>query len=1089
MTQTNPRSNLSRASSTRFSSGLILLGATLILGACGGDSSAGPRDEDNETAESRLMRPGTVGNLSVESTGARTVTLSFTEVSDGLSLSRPASYEVRYRATPMRNNWNSATVVRNGTCAAPVTGTQVGRSRSCTVEGLSPSSSYDFQLVAFRRQGNTTTYGQLSNVTTGVTRAAGSTVSEVFLMAGDGQTGVVGTALPQQLAVKVKDQAGNGLQGISVSWSANGGGGSVSASTTTTDSEGYARVTRTLGTVRGVNRTTAYVNGASPVEFRATAEAGPVASVAVLPGEVSMNVGDSTAMVAILEDQYGNRITGRTVTWSSSDAGIASVRSNGTVNARKRGVASVTASVDGASGAPSGPQAAPEGGSTVRVMDESSSTPGSVVALAGSGQSATVGTQLSQTLVAEVRSTSGDLMSGITVNWQVVDGGGSLASSSSVTNSNGRATNTLTLGTVAGTNQVRATVTGVSPATFTAQGQPGALASVTVTPGSSSVNVGGTVQFSAALRDQHGNALPGTPTWSSTSNSVATVNASGLATAVAGGSANIRATFGGMVGQAALTVNSVAQANPGTVNNLAVTGTTATSATLRFTSVTDGSGSPANYEVRYAATPLGWGWGSATPVSQGTCSGVVTSSSIGQQVTCTVAGLPSGASLDFQVVAYRGNLNQSAVFGSLSNIATGQTGASAPIESGTLSISPRGGTLTAIGATLQLSVTARSGSGATISNPGAAWTSSNTNVATVDASGRVTARGLGSAIISVAAACCTGDQVQVTVTQQIASVSVSPSSNFINVGATRQLEAVAQDSNGNVIPNVMFAWSSNNSGVASVNGSGLVTGAGQGNANVTASAGGRSAAATFTVSQPASGGTGGGGGGSSSAWPNRPSGWRTLSGSTDFRNGSNGGWGVKFADGSRPAPRTVAISDSPVGSTHEYRFDYPAGHSGGGGPEAYMNISGNPQSVYVGMWIRYSQNWQGHPSCINKYLYLATTQASNAWSAVWYEACGSGGSTLHSYQVNQTSGCGGAWRNESVLFERGRWHRVEVIQTVGNPGRVRVWVDGRLTTDVSACVSGSGMREATLSGIWGGVGGSVNSSMFWGVAAVEIAAP
>ena len=85
--------------------------------------------------------------------------------------------------------------------------------------------------------------------------------------------------------------------------------------------------------------------------------------------------------------------------------------------------------------------------------------------------------------------------------------------------------------------------------------ETGIAAQVVVSPDSASVVPGATQQFTAAVTDLHGNPLPGAPvTWSSGDPSVATVDASGLATGVATGSTTITATSGGASDSAVLTV-------------------------------------------------------------------------------------------------------------------------------------------------------------------------------------------------------------------------------------------------------------------------------------------------------------------------------------------------------------------------------------------------------------------------------------------------------------------------------------------------------------------------------------------------------
>jgi uncharacterized protein YjdB len=79
------------------------------------------------------------------------------------------------------------------------------------------------------------------------------------------------------------------------------------------------------------------------------------------------------------------------------------------------------------------------------------------------------------------------------------------------------------------------------------------------------------------------------------------------------------------------------------------------------------------------------------------------------------------------------------------------------------------------------------------------------------------------------------------------TVVVSPASARMFVGGTAQLGATAQDSAGNPLSGRTITWTSSNGGVASVNGSGLVTGVSAGTATITATSGGKSGSAAVTV--------------------------------------------------------------------------------------------------------------------------------------------------------------------------------------------------------------------------------------------------
>jgi len=82
------------------------------------------------------------------------------------------------------------------------------------------------------------------------------------------------------------------------------------------------------------------------------------------------------------------------------------------------------------------------------------------------------------------------------------------------------------------------------------------------------------------------------------------------------------------------------------------------------------------------------------------------------------------------------------------------------------------------------------------------------------------------------------------------TVTVSPATTELTaLGATVQLSAEVRDQNGQVIAGATVAWASDNAPVATVDGSGLVTAAGNGAATITATAGGASGSATVTVAQ------------------------------------------------------------------------------------------------------------------------------------------------------------------------------------------------------------------------------------------------
>src|SRR5881398_123586 len=94
------------------------------------------------------------------------------------------------------------------------------------------------------------------------------------------------------------------------------------------------------------------------------------------------------------------------------------------------------------------------------------------------------------------------------------------------------------------------------------------------------------------------------------------------------------------------------------------------------------------------------------------------------------------------------------------------------------------------------------------------------------------------------------DTANVTVTcvpSPVASVSVAPPSATVPVGQSVQLSATPKDANGNALSGRAVTWSSTDTTIARVNGTGLVTGRAAGSATITASSEAKSGAAVVTV--------------------------------------------------------------------------------------------------------------------------------------------------------------------------------------------------------------------------------------------------
>lgn len=170
---------------------------------------------------------------------------------------------------------------------------------------------------------------------------------------------------------------------------------------------------------------------------------------------------------------------------------------------------------------------------------------------------------------------------------------------------------------------------------------PAAVASVTVTPGTDTLTaLGETQTFTATARDAGGNVITGrTVTWTSLTPGVASVNAtSGVASAVANGSATIRATIDGMQGDAVVTV---AQAVATVTVTPGTAGLTSIGATRQFTAVARDANSNSVADARFL-------WlSSDQSVATIDTTGLATAKKAGQTtVTAAAQGIPGYATLN-----------------------------------------------------------------------------------------------------------------------------------------------------------------------------------------------------------------------------------------------------------------------------------------------------------------------------------------------------------------------------------------------------------------------------------------------------------
>jgi plastocyanin len=284
----------------------------------------------------------------------------------------------------------------------------------------------------------------------------GPTPGSISKSAGDPQVGAAGTALAESLAVIVRDQGSAPLAGVTVTFAIGAGGGSVSPTSRVTDAAGVAKTRRTLGPNAGTQTVTASAGNLTPVQFSAVSQINGAVNIAnSTTGPLTDTVGaiKAESLTVLVTDQNATPVQGVAVAWASTGGSVsaASVPTSATGLSKVRftygsvAVAqSATATVTGLVGSP-----------VSITLTATAGTAVSVAKTAGDNGTAAPGNPVNYTV--QSRDTHGNAKGGVTIDWAVATGGGSITPAQNVTQANGNATAARTLGAGLGAQTATAT--------------------------------------------------------------------------------------------------------------------------------------------------------------------------------------------------------------------------------------------------------------------------------------------------------------------------------------------------------------------------------------------------------------------------------------------------------------------------------------------------------------------------------------------------------------------------------------------------------------------------------------------------------
>jgi uncharacterized protein YjdB len=550
-----------------------------------------------------------------------------------------------------------------------------------------------------------------------------------------------------------------------------------------------------MGLTAGTSNITATANGVSS-SATLTVTSATLTSISVTPLSALIPLGTVQQFTATgtFSDSTTQDITG-TVVWSASPTSVASITVSGLATGKDLGTVTITAT----SGAINNSVMA-----TVNAADLSS------IAVLPATSTIAQGT-------TQQFSAIGTFDDGSTHNLTAqVAWSSSLPAAASIGSSTG-----LAKGLSQGTTTITATL-GTTVGTTTLEVTTATIVSISVTPTGRTIAPTTELSFTATgtFSDSSTQVITADATWTSSDIAVATVGPEGGATAVAAGTTNITAAFGGQTGFSLLTVSSV------TLKSIAVAPPTAVLA-------------PAS-TLDYVAT------GTFSDGSTAIVTDVVTwSSSASNVASISSFGQVTGQSEGTAIITAQ----QGSVSGSAALVVESSGLSSVTVTPATATVAEQTATqFNAVG-------TFEDGSTQNLTSS-VSWTSSPASVATVSnasptkglAAGVAPGTATINALFATQSMTLTGSAMLTVTNATLSTITVAPSDASISLGGTQQFTATGNFSDGTTENlTAQVTWTSSDVGVATISGGGLASTAGKGSTTIIAKLNGISGTTSLTV--------------------------------------------------------------------------------------------------------------------------------------------------------------------------------------------------------------------------------------------------
>ena len=613
----------------------------------------------------------------------------------------------------------------------------------------------------------------------------------------------------QQLAATAKASDGAVISGVNYTWS------SSNTAVVNISAGGLATaVSVGTATIRATG------NGIVSEPATITVTVAAVARVTISPSSTQeLMVGEMVTFTATARTSGGALLGDVSVTWASSDTSIVTITSAGVATAVAAGTATVRATADGIASSPV----------TINVAEPPPPAP-VVSSVTVSPPEATIEEGATQQFTAMALTSDGMEVPDAEFTWS------STAEMVATVDADGLAT-----GVGAGEAMITATadsISGMATLTVTEPPPPEPIiASVTIMDAMPvMLEIGDTHQLMAVARTSEGNMIGGVMfEWSSDDNEVATVDSTGLITAVAAGMADITAMAEEVTSEP---VSVTVAEPPPVVDRVSVEPMTASIEVGEMQQFTATAYDSDNEEI--SGKTFRWTSSQTSVATVSPSSGTAT----------TATGVNAGSTTITITASVDGKSGTA-------TLRVTEPPPPPPVVD-RVSVSPSSPSIEE-GETQRFTATAYDSDNEEISGKTFMWSSSRTSVATVSPSSgtATTATGVNAGPTTIRAAV---DGVSGTATLSVTEppppppvvdrVTVSPSSPSIEEGQTQQFSATAYTSAGMEISGKTITWTSSDTSVATINNSGLATAKDAGSTTIKAEVDGKSDTATLTVTEP-----------------------------------------------------------------------------------------------------------------------------------------------------------------------------------------------------------------------------------------------